>query len=90
MQAIQNRTFWLAAALFLGPIGTTVSHAKEQEPVDLLKSQGLKRSSGATWILPGEAVILKDVKKGKASPCSCEATRNNSRHSRWATRIRRS
>ncbi len=67
MQAIQNRTFWLAAAaaLFLSPIGATVSHAKEQEPGEVLKSQGLKRSSGATWILPGEAVILKDVKKAQ-------------------------
>ena len=38
---------------------------KEQPTGEVLKSQGLKRSAGATWILHGEAVILKDVKRAQ-------------------------
>jgi clan AA aspartic protease (TIGR02281 family) len=41
-------------------------HAQEQAPVDVLKNQGLKRSSSATWILPREAEILKDVRRAQA------------------------
>ncbi len=62
MHAVMNRTMWLAAALFLGLNGAMVLHAKGQEPGAVLKSQGLKRSSGGAWILAGEAAILKDVK----------------------------
>ncbi len=83
MQAVLNRTLWFTAVtLFVGPIGTMVSHAKEPEPGELLKSQGLKRSS-ATWILVSEAVILKDARRAQGArhaaeyrPAATARTRN--------------
>ncbi len=65
MQAIRNQILWFtAASLFLGLGGTVVLHAQEPEPGEVLKGQGLKRSS-ATWILLGEAVILKDARRAQ-------------------------
>jgi clan AA aspartic protease (TIGR02281 family) len=58
---------WVAAvAMSLGTMGITTSLAQELEPAEVLKGQGLKRSSGATWILAGEAVILKSVRETRA------------------------
>ena len=51
MQADLNRLSWLAAlTLFLGTMGTTVSHAEDLQPGEVLKGQGLKRSAGSTWV----------------------------------------
>ncbi len=57
------QTSWIAVvALLMGASGATVSRAQDGKPDQVLKAQGLKRSGSATWILPGEAVILRDVK----------------------------
>jgi methyl-accepting chemotaxis protein len=66
MQADLNRSSRFAAlTLVLGTMGTTVSHAKDLQPGEVLKGQGLKRSAGSTWVLVGEAVILKDVRTAR-------------------------
>ena len=63
MQADLNRMSWFAAlTLFLGAMGPPVSRADDLQPGEVLKGQGLKRSAGSTWVLAGEAVILKDVR----------------------------
>ncbi len=68
MQADLTRIAWFAAlTLFLGAMDTTVSHAKEQQPGEVLKGHGLKRQlPGSTWILVGEAVILKNVRGARS------------------------
>ncbi len=38
---------------------------QELQPAEVLKGQGLKRS-GSTWILPGEAAILRHVREARA------------------------
>src|SRR5262245_16336722 len=64
MQADRIRMAWFAAlALSLGTAGLTPSLGQETQPAEVLKAEGLKRSSGSTWILAGEAAILKDVQK---------------------------
>jgi clan AA aspartic protease (TIGR02281 family) len=66
MQAALNRMSWLAIVTVIACLtGTTLSHATEQAPGDALKNQGLKRSSGATWVVAGEAVFLKDVRRAQ-------------------------
>ena len=66
MQAKLNRMSWFAVlTLFLGATDTTVSQAKDLQPIELLKGHGLRRPSGSTWVLAGEAVILKDVRAAK-------------------------
>ena len=63
MQADLNRMSWFAAlTLFLGAMGPAVSRADDLQAGEVLKGQGLKRSAGSTWVLAGEAVILKDVR----------------------------
>jgi clan AA aspartic protease (TIGR02281 family) len=66
MQAALNRMSRLATiTLLAGFAATTLSHAKEQAPADVLKNQGLKRSSGAMWVVAGEAGFLKDVRRAQ-------------------------
>jgi clan AA aspartic protease (TIGR02281 family) len=66
MQAALNRTAWFTTLALLACFtGTTLAHAKEEEPADVLKNQGLKRSSGATWVVAGEPVFLKDVRRAQ-------------------------
>jgi hypothetical protein len=66
MQTVRNRTSWFAVLTTLLVLScATVSHARDKQPDEVLKDQGLKRSSGATWILVGEAVFLKDVRKAQ-------------------------
>ena len=66
MQVTLNRPSWLAtAAVLLGLATSAPSHAKEQAPADVLKNQGLKRSSGATWVVAGEPAFLKDVRRAQ-------------------------
>ena len=63
MQADLNRMSWFAAlTLFLCATHPAVSHADNLQPGEVLKGQGLKRSAGSTWVLAGEAVILRDVR----------------------------
>jgi hypothetical protein len=58
---------WFAAvALSLNTMGATPSRAQELQPVEVLKGQGLKRSSGATWTLAAEAGILKNAREVRA------------------------
>jgi predicted aspartyl protease len=60
MQAGLTRISWFAVlALYLA---ASVSHARDIPPDQVLKGQGLKRSSGSIWTLAGEAVILKDAR----------------------------
>jgi hypothetical protein len=68
MQAVLNRKSWLAIVFVLACLtGTTLSHAKQQDPADVLKNQGLKRSPGAIaiWVVAGEAGFLKDVRRAQ-------------------------
>ena len=66
MQAALNRRSWLGTVSVLACLaGTTLSHAKEQEPAEVLKNQGLKRSPSATWVVAGEPGFLKDVKRAQ-------------------------
>jgi clan AA aspartic protease (TIGR02281 family) len=66
MQAALIRNWWFAAVSVLTCLaGTTLSHAKQQAPADVLKNQGLKRSPGATWVVAGEAVFLKGVRRAQ-------------------------
>ncbi|MGO9470255.1 MAG: TIGR02281 family clan AA aspartic protease [Isosphaeraceae bacterium] len=68
MQAALNRKSWLAIVLLPACFaGSTLSHAKEQEPTDVLKNQGLKRSPGAIaiWVVAGEAGFLKAVRRAQ-------------------------
>jgi hypothetical protein len=66
MQAALNRNRRFATVAVLACLaGVTSSHAKEQEPADVLKNQGLKRSTGATWVVTGEPGFLKDVKRAQ-------------------------
>jgi hypothetical protein len=53
----------IALCVFLGATAASPAHARQVPPDQVLKDNGLKRPSGATWILVGEAVVLKDVKK---------------------------
>jgi hypothetical protein len=64
MQADLTRIAWFAVLnLLLSAVEPTVSHAKELQPSEVLKGQGLRRTpSGLTWNLVGEAMILKDVR----------------------------
>jgi clan AA aspartic protease (TIGR02281 family) len=63
MQADLNRMSWFAAlTLFLSAMGPALSRGDDLHAADVLKGQGLKRSAGSTWVLAGEAVILKDVR----------------------------
>jgi clan AA aspartic protease (TIGR02281 family) len=60
MQAGLTRISGFAVlALFLA---ASVSQARDIPPDEVLKGQGLKRSSGSIWILAGEAVVLKDAR----------------------------
>jgi clan AA aspartic protease (TIGR02281 family) len=61
MQSDLNRMSWVAAlTLFLGATLPAVSRADDLQPGEVLKGQGLKRTAGSTWVLAGEAAILKD------------------------------
>ena len=53
----------IALILFLGALGISPASARQSSAEKVLKDNALKRPSGATWILVGEAVVLKDVKK---------------------------
>src|SRR5262249_26217736 len=67
MNSMLNRTLRLARVIAL--VGFTASalvHAKEQTPVDVLKDQGLKRSSGAAWVVTRETDFLKEVRRAQA------------------------
>jgi clan AA aspartic protease (TIGR02281 family) len=67
MQAALNRASWFVSVIVLaGLAGTALSHAKEQEPADVLKNQGLKRSSGTIWVVAGEPGFLKDARRALA------------------------
>ena len=66
MQAALNRTSWSAFVTVLAGLATTtLSHATEQAPADMLKNQGLKLSSGSIWVVAGEPVFLKDVRRAQ-------------------------
>ncbi len=68
MQSVQSRPSGFATltlTLFLALAGTTAAHAQDKKPDEVLKGRGLKRSASATWILPGEAVIVKDARKAQ-------------------------
>jgi clan AA aspartic protease (TIGR02281 family) len=52
----------IALILFLGATGTSPAHARRIPPDKVLKDNALKRPSGATWILGGEAVVLNHVR----------------------------
>ena len=66
MQAALNRTIGVATvAVFACLFGTTWSHANQQEPADVLKNNGLKRSSGSNWVVAGETGFLKDVRRAQ-------------------------
>lgn len=64
MQANLTRIAWLTAlTLLLSAVNTAVSHAREQQPGEVLKGHGLKRQPpGSTWILVDEAAIRKNVR----------------------------
>ncbi len=67
MQGVQSRPSGFAAvtlALFLAFAGTS-AYAQDKKPDEVLKGRGLKRAASATWVLPAEAVILKDVRKAQ-------------------------
>src|SRR4029077_17588125 len=49
----------------VGLATTAPSHAKEQAPAEVLKNQGLKRSTGATWVVASESVFLKEVRRAQ-------------------------
>jgi hypothetical protein len=67
MPADPTRVAWFATLLLvLGLMTGTPSQAQERQPVEVLKGHGLKRSSGASWTLAGEAVILKNVREARA------------------------
>jgi clan AA aspartic protease (TIGR02281 family) len=53
----------IALILFLCAAAASPAHARQFPSDKVLKDNGLKRPSGATWILVSEAVVLKDVKK---------------------------
>jgi predicted aspartyl protease len=57
---------FFAVTLSLGAMGAAASRAQEPQPAEVLKGQGLKRSSGPAWTLPGEAAVLEGVRKAKA------------------------
>jgi clan AA aspartic protease (TIGR02281 family) len=64
MQAGLTRISWFSVlALYLA---ASVSLASDFPPDQVLKGQGLKRSSGSIWILAGEAVILKDARGARS------------------------
>ena len=66
MEADRNRMSRLAAmTLILAFTAFSASHAKDVGPVEVLKGQGLKRSTGSTWVLLAEDVILKDVRTAR-------------------------
>jgi clan AA aspartic protease (TIGR02281 family) len=67
MQAVRTQMAWFVpVALFLGTMVPTVSPAQVVQPAEVLKGQDLKRSSGATWIVAGEAAILKKARETRA------------------------
>ena len=55
----------IALILFLGALATSPTHARQSSAEKVLKDNGLKRPAGATWILVGEAAVLKDVRVAK-------------------------
>jgi hypothetical protein len=57
---------FVALTLSLATMGTAASRAQEPHPAEVLKGQGLKRSSGSVWILPREDAILKSVQEANA------------------------
>jgi clan AA aspartic protease (TIGR02281 family) len=66
MQATLNRPLRFAVLTFsLSAFQTAVAQAQELQPVEVLREKGLGRTSGSTWILADEAVILRDVKRAK-------------------------
>ena len=71
MHVYPNRALWLTGlTLFLGNAGAAVTVAQDPGPRELLKSHGLKPSSRSVWILTGEAMILKDVRRARR-PLAC-------------------
>jgi len=55
-----------ALILFLGATAASPAHARQSSAEKVLKDNGLKRPSGATWILVGEAGVLKNVLGAKS------------------------
>jgi len=67
MHADLTRISWFAGlCLVLGAMRTPVTHAQDLQPQEVLKNHNLKRSAGSTWVLAGEAVILKDVRRARS------------------------
>ena len=52
----------IVLTIFLAFCTHTHGRADDTAPAEVLKGQGLKRSAGSIWVLPGEVPILKDAR----------------------------
>jgi clan AA aspartic protease (TIGR02281 family) len=56
----------IALILFVGATAASPAYARQVPVEKVLKDNGLKRPAGATWILVGEAGVLKNVLEAKS------------------------